>query len=129
MLRKYSKKIDFPEDETNLFDGDAGNDNFERDSQENKNEDSPYQNREFETLVPINIRNKTKLAHNVHVSVRIMPNFNSFEKSRIWRAKNDCELEYTQDNLVYNFDKVFNDKMTTEQIFDSYYKSMIDRAL
>jgi len=58
-----------------------------------------------------------------------MPNFNSFEKSRIWRAKNDCELEYTQDNLVYNFDKVFNDKMTTEQIFDSYYKSMIDRAL
>ena len=29
---RYSKKIDFPEDETNLFDGDAGNDNFERDS-------------------------------------------------------------------------------------------------
>ena len=43
MLRKYSKKIEYPEDQTNLFDADAGNDNFERDSQENKNnEDSPY---------------------------------------------------------------------------------------
>jgi hypothetical protein len=43
MLRKYSKKIEYPEDQTNLFDADAGNDNFERDSQENKNnEDSLY---------------------------------------------------------------------------------------
>jgi hypothetical protein len=125
MLTKYSKK-EYPDDETNIFEGEEDNDNFERDSEEIKNEES---NREFETLVPINIRNKTKLAHNVHVSVRIMPNFNSFEKSKIWRVKNDCELEYIQENLVYNFDKVFNDKMTTEKIFDSYYKSMIDRAL
>ena len=61
-----------------------------------KNAPSPFDEREYETLVPLNRNNKTKLVHNVHVAVRVMPLLNqliSLEK-KIWRVKSDQELEF-----------------------------------
>lgn len=87
------------------------------------------------TLKPIYDKNQSKLIrNNVHVSVRMKPFLVPKEHSRdketkIFRALNDHQLRQTISNEVMTFDKIYQDNLSTEEIFLDHYQHMIWQAL
>ena len=80
--------------------------------------------------MPIYNTSKGQLKNHIHVSVRLKPvNPEAHERNKILRVLNAQQIRQTITNELFTFDRIFNDGMTTPDIFDDHFKQMMGQAL